>query len=297
MEMQFKSLNIPVAVVGPGSQPEEEDGAVLDYLQMPHEMSVFHAPLLMDEQVSAYPAVEQVLCALQDSLTAITQKNLKTSLLSATDQYRIELSHLSAEDAHFLNRFLGEGEVAVKVTLGNQLIAIQETVLTGVWRVTEDQVSVGRREWIEVGSLPSAVIQQSFTDALPAVALPSPLPSGVINAPAVIHELNARSADYLLGQEGHTLNLSLLPQTPEDITLLMQVLGVGNTVALSRGYGACRVSATQLTHVWWVQYFNSDDRMILNSLEVVDFPIVIQASLEDIEDSVGRLAEMVEAVS
>jgi hydrogenase-1 operon protein HyaF len=48
--------------------------------------------------------------------------------------------------------------------------------------------------------------------------------------------------------------------------------------------------------VWWVQYFNSDDRLILNSIEVVDFPLVIQAAIEDLEDSAVRIREMMESV-
>lgn len=289
MDMQFKSLNIPVAIVGPGSQPDEEDGAVLEYMPMPHDMSVFHAPLLMDEQLSSYPDAAKVLAELQGKLSEVVNQSAQAC--------SIEMTHLSAEDATFINRFLGEGEVSVKVRAEDQLIAIQESVLTGVWRVTRDLAEGGRKESIEVGCLPSALIQETFRTAQSAVALPDVLPSGIINSPAVIHELNARSASYVMGQEAHTLNLSLLPQSPEDLTLLTEVLGVGETIALSRGYGACRVTATQLNHIWWVQYFNSDDRMILNSLEVVDFPIVIQASLEDIQDSVERLVEMLESVA
>ena len=289
MDIQFKSLNIPVAIVGPGSQPDEEDGAVLEYMPMPHDMSVFHAPLLMDEQLSSYPDAAKVLAELQGKLSEVVNQSAQAC--------SIEMTHLSAEDATFINRFLGEGEVSVKVRAEGQLIAIQESVLTGVWRVTRDLAEGGRKESIEVGYLPSALIQETFRTAQSAVALPEVLPAGIINSPAVIHELNARSASYVMGQEAHTLNLSLLPQSPEDLTLLTEVLGVGETIALSRGYGACRVTATQLNHVWWVQYFNSDDRMILNSLEVVDFPIVIQASLEDIQDSVERLVEMLESVA
>jgi hydrogenase-1 operon protein HyaF len=44
--------------------------------------------------------------------------------------------------------------------------------------------------------------------------------------------------------------------------------------------------------VWWVQYFNSQDTLILNTLEVSDVPNVACASPEDIADSRQRLEEI-----
>jgi hydrogenase-1 operon protein HyaF len=46
--------------------------------------------------------------------------------------------------------------------------------------------------------------------------------------------------------------------------------------------------------VWWVQYFNSQDMNILNTLEVVDVPAVACAAQEDINDSADRLSEILE---
>ena len=39
----MKTLSIPVRVVGPGSQPEEES---LQYLDIPREMNTFRMPLV-----------------------------------------------------------------------------------------------------------------------------------------------------------------------------------------------------------------------------------------------------------
>ena len=63
---------------------------------------------------------------------------------------------------------------------------------------------------------------------------------------------------------------------------------------LSRGYGNCRISSTGTRHVWWVQYFNSQDRTILNSLEITAVPSVACAAPEDITDSAQRLEEIME---
>jgi hydrogenase-1 operon protein HyaF len=62
---------------------------------------------------------------------------------------------------------------------------------------------------------------------------------------------------------------------------------------LSRGYGNCRVTATGVARVWWVQYFNSQDALILNTIEVTEVPAVACAAALDLEDSAERLAEVI----
>jgi hydrogenase-1 operon protein HyaF len=42
---QYAELGIPVSVVGPGSQPDEEDGMQLNYMKLPNDMSVFQPPI------------------------------------------------------------------------------------------------------------------------------------------------------------------------------------------------------------------------------------------------------------
>jgi hydrogenase-1 operon protein HyaF len=286
MTTQFRQLNIPVSVIGPGSQADEGD-LELDYLPMPKDMHVFHAPSLMDEHLENYPQAAEVLLKLQHQLESITDiRQLPEA---------IELDHLSADDLNFVNRFLGEGEVLAIVTTPSGVDEIQETVLAGVWRSTAK--SDGQRhERLEVGYLPRSVIEKTFSQAVSELELTQDFPAGVINAPSLLSELSAGAATYRTGDEANIINLSLLPQTPEDLLYLTQCLGVGETVVLSRGYGACRVTATHLKSVWWVQYLNSDDRLILNSVEVVDFPIVIQAAIEDLEDSAMRIREMMESV-
>ncbi|HNH90452.1 MAG TPA: hydrogenase expression/formation protein, partial [Thiobacillaceae bacterium] len=94
--------------------------------------------------------------------------------------------------------------------------------------------------------------------------------------------------------EPHIINLSLLPFSPEDAAWLDQCLGRGRVTLLSRGYGNCRITATGVARVWWVQYFNSQDALILNTLEITDVPEVARAAAEDLADSAARLADILE---
>ncbi len=45
--------------------------------------------------------------------------------------------------------------------------------------------------------------------------------------------------------------------------------------------------------MWWVQYFNSMDTLILNTIEVVDMPEVVLAADEDYTDTIERLGEYI----
>ena len=93
------------------------------------------------------------------------------------------------------------------------------------------------------------------------------------------------------------LNLTLLPLTPDDLTLLDRALPPGSVAILSRGFGNCRVSATSIRHLWRVQYFNSMQTLILNTLEITRVPEVALAATEDLADSHERLRELLDWMS
>jgi hydrogenase-1 operon protein HyaF len=49
-----------------------------------------------------------------------------------------------------------------------------------------------------------------------------------------------------------------------------------------------------MPHCWRVVYYNSQDVVILNTVEIGDLPEVAQAAREDLEDSHERLAEVLQ---
>ncbi len=278
--MNMHLMGIPV--VGVGSQPEEDEA--LNYLEMPMGMATFRQAILPEqEDLATYPQVHTLLQQVQDLLET------GTGLL--------DLNPTSAAERRLLNQILSDGEVSVLFDTGNGgHIEVQETSLPGVWwHRTLDAHKACVDEMLEVGAIPQLVQQSSFADAAANFALPdaNALPNGIINAPGLLSELHAAVTQQSFG---HVINLSLLPLSPEDLTHITQCLGVGKTAILSRGYGNCRITATAIQNVWWVQYFNSTDTLILNTLEVVDVPLVACASTEDLADSRERLQEIREAL-
>ena len=284
----MKPIDIPVVGIGPGSQPLEEDGADLSYPRMPHSMATYEPPTL--------PEADEV-AALAGGLALLQRLNRVLAAHRVDDPPEVlDLSGLDAENRDMIDQTLGEGEVSVRFE-GSDDLRVQETRLAGIWRVRSiGPHGMAERDQIEVADIPGVVRSLAFRQAAAQAEIRKPVPEGVLNAPPVLVELNDRSAHWDRGVEPHVVNLTLLPQTEEDLVYLDAALGQGPVTILSRGYGNCRITATGLRNVWWVQHFNSQEHLILNTLEVVDVPAAALAAKEDIEDSAGRLAEILVAL-
>lgn len=268
---------------GPGSQPAEEDDAQFDFMEMPKGMHTYSMPQVPEPEDASNvgPALE-VLKRVQ---AAVAKQ-------SPTQPCRVfDLTGLDDENRKFIDQVLGEGEVSIVAGSG---IQAQESVLAGIWRVHYvDETGALLRDTIEAGAFPGAVLEIAQLGAQEAMQpLQDPLPAGVLNAPALITELDDKISHCRPGAEAHVINLTLLPLSEEDLAFLDRRLGKGDVTILSRGYGNCRITSTRVRNVWWVQYFNSRDALILNTIEVVDVPEVACAAAEDLEDSAQRLMEI-----
>lgn len=278
----------PAPLLGPGSQPE--DDSVLDVMPMPREMSTFQMPRV-PERVD--PAA---LAAARDLLASFLQALEAWDADGASAAPTLELRGVAPAVQAITNQVLGEGEVSVRVGGGRDL-RIQETVFAGLWRGCElDAQGVLVRDWLEAGVVPRVVLEAARSAAAPRLAVPDPadLPPGVMNAPAVLAEIHSAQQALPIGGSARQVNLTLLPMSPADRTLLEQALPVGPVAMISRGFGNCHVSSTGVRDVWRVQYFNSMNTLILDTLEAVDVPEVAIASAEDLQDSRVRLAELVQ---
>ncbi|MDO9709326.1 hydrogenase expression/formation protein [Paracraurococcus lichenis] len=193
-----------------------------------------------------------------------------------------------------LDGLLGQGEVSI-VVAGQHTREIQETVLTGLWRVrTTDATGRVLAEELEVAEIPDAVLLAAEHGTLPAVPPPPPA-EGLMNAPALIEEIRARAASWRPGAPNHVISFTLLPVNEADMALLRATLGTGPVLGLSRGYGHCRVQLTGCRRVWSVQYLNARDAIVLDTLEIGGVPEAILAAAEDFADSALRLGEILEA--
>jgi hydrogenase-1 operon protein HyaF len=258
---------------------------------MPTDMAVFSAPQLPKQTSRA------LVTAVQTRLAALLSRMEATDFMRATDITENLLAWPESERL-LAGDLLGFGEVSAyavdRRTADTRIWRVQETAFPGLWRVLSipesDKKSQPIVDFLQAGSIPPVLGEVM----LAASAAAHPLPEraeGLMNAPALMREIHARARAWKEGDAPCLFNFTLLPVTPADLEALYGWLGHREVSILSRGYGNCRMSSTRLSYVWWVQYFNSMDTLILNTLEITVLPEAALAAREDYEDSRRRLLE------
>jgi len=271
-------FTLPPTGFGPGSQPADDS---VDYMVLPQDMRTYSPALPeVDDPEALGPAL-----ALLESLGEMAGRVAVSGRSESVD-----LAPLDAPNRRLVAETLGEGEVSARLR-GIPAIAVQESVFAGIWQLAGDRI-----DRAEVAPVPWRATMNPFAPHRPALLTGAPKGPGVVNAPPILTELMDRSAAFAPGDAPHVVNLTLLPHTEADLAWLDAALGEGAVTLLSRGYGNCRVTATALPHVWRVQFFNSMDTLILDTFEVTAMPEVAVAAPEDLSDSAGRIAEVLEAL-
>lgn len=210
------------------------------------------------------------------------------------DPSLISLRSLKSSDRDTILDVLGEGDVWGSVG-GSVGYTFTESVLTGLWYVEATSPDGAKTDWLEVARIPQAVLHAAEHMPRESIRIPEQMPQGAMNSLALLTELQQRSTAYRPGEDNHIINFTLLPITEADAEVLTTVLGQIPLVIRGGGYGSCRIFASGLRHVWAVQYLNSMDKVILDTLEIGGVPVAALAAREDLAESAGRLPEMMQA--
>ncbi|MGB5164506.1 MAG: hydrogenase expression/formation C-terminal domain-containing protein [Woeseiaceae bacterium] len=275
--------NIPVRVIGPGSQPGIDEDENLEYMHMPSDMAKYTPPLMPDpEEVQHLDGAREAMDWLRASL-ADYQPGSKPMVA--------DLSALNDECRALVNQILGEGEVSITCD-GSGTARTQESVLAGVWRTlyldANDKVIC---DLLEVADVPH-VFEQCKQAGQPINTSSDGVADTLSNALPILVELEASCDRYNSLGNTHTINMTLLPLSDEELEFLDQRLGRGPIDILSRAYGRCQIISTGTRDVWWVRHYNSMGILILNLLEVVSVPEIVGAAAEDLADSAQRLNDI-----
>jgi hydrogenase-1 operon protein HyaF len=275
---------IPVVAFGPGSQPDED--GTLDCLSLPQGMDTYRPPARPEpEDLDGRAAAQGALQAIRDALALAA---------GGGEAAAVDLAGLPAADRRLVDQVLGEGEVSIQLLGddGDPVLRIQEAVFAGIWRLLGHDAQGRAVDRVEVGPLPAIVRATAALDGARARRVDAPAPAGVLNATPVLVELAEQRQAWRPARAPHVVNLSLLPMAPQDIAWLDHVLGTGRVRMLSRGYGNCRITDCEVPRTWRVVYYNSQDAVILNTVEVTDLPEVACAAAQDLQDSLARLREV-----
>jgi hydrogenase-1 operon protein HyaF len=281
----MKLRDIPVVPLGPGSQPEEPDGAQLEYIDMPKGVNTYSIPDTPEaDEVRDLLGAREAMQWLLDALGRYEPDG---------DPLMANITRLDERNRELVNQILGDGEVSAKYA-GVVRARMQEAVLAGVWRTFYlDESGNITHDLVEVADVPYLVRMPASRDPDPLARLRNlQPPDEVMNAMPIITEIREHADQFPITGKPHSINLTLLPLSKEDIEFLETALGQGPIDLLSRGYGDCRVRSTSIPNVWWVRFYNSMGTVVLDTLEVIDVPGVACAALEDIRDSKKRLEDI-----
>ena len=210
--------DIPVKVIGPGSQPDSDDGDRLAYMNMPNDMARYVRP--------AAPEPEDVL-RLEGARSAMDW--LRHTLASYDRDSDAAIANLAALDdasRDIVNQVLGEGEVSITYA-GNHRARTQESVLAGVWRTFYiDEQDRLLADIIEVADVPRLVHSNDGRHR-PINTGSEQVPGDVMNALPILVELESQLDNFVSDGTTNSINLTLLPLSEADVEFLDRRLGRG----------------------------------------------------------------------
>lgn len=124
----------------------------------------------------------------------------------------------------------------------------------------------------------------------------NPLPTQQVdglsgNADAVLHEIVALLETYTTTGEMGAIDLHSLPLTPADYELLRATLTEGEVHAHINAIGNSDIHETCYPGVWWLTYYNAEDDVVAELLEVTSVPQILKAPEEDMRDGLARLRD------
>ena len=133
----------------------------------------------------------------------------------------LDMTDLDADSRQSLLEMLGEGEVSGSVSLDDVHYSITESLLREVWHLTGSDGN----EYLEVAAIPSVITRAAASLRSAPVPLP-PAGPGIMNGLALLAEINEHAGNWHPGIEhNRVLNFTLLPTSPADQQLLIDVLG------------------------------------------------------------------------
>ena len=197
----MKLRDIPVVPLGPGSQPEEADGAQLEYIAMPKGISTYSRPDTPEpEEVRDLIGAREAMDWLRSALARYEPDG---------EPQMANISRLDEASRDLINQILGDGEVSAKFE-GVVRARMQESVLAGIWRTFYlDENERITHDLLEVGDVPYLV-------RMPVSADPDPFgrlskvrpPENAMNAMSIITEVAGHAREFPLSKRPHSINLT-----------------------------------------------------------------------------------------
>ena len=113
-----------------------------------------------------------------------------------------------------------------------------------------------------------------------------------VNALGFLNEIaTALEALKATGQE-QILYLTHPPLTDEDESRLREALGTGRITIVSNEGNITAWSLTGIPCVWWGEYRDEIERVVLKAIEIAPIPHLAMSQPDDIDDGIAKLKSL-----
>ncbi len=114
----------------------------------------------------------------------------------------------------------------------------------------------------------------------------------LMNAPAILHEILQALKDFYNKGERHVIYINKLPLTEEDKHVILDVLRDGQVkISFKSATQKVEWRETGISGVWIGVFFDRDEKPILETIEITDFPMLAACQREDIEEAIKTLED------
>jgi hydrogenase-1 operon protein HyaF len=115
-----------------------------------------------------------------------------------------------------------------------------------------------------------------------------------MNAPAILYEILQALKDFYNKGERHIIYINKLPLTKEDKHVILDVLRDGQVkIFLKSASQKVEWRETGISGVWMGVFFDRDEKPILETIEITDFPMLAMSQREDIEEAIKTLEDRI----
>jgi hydrogenase-1 operon protein HyaF len=115
-----------------------------------------------------------------------------------------------------------------------------------------------------------------------------------MNAPAILYEILQALKDFYNKGERHIIYINKLPLTEEDKHVILDVLRDGQVkIFLKSASQKVEWRETGISGVWIGVFFDRDEKPILETIEITDFPMLAMSQREDIEEAIKTLEDRI----
>ncbi len=243
-----------------------------------HEAALATLKLVKSIREAAQKAVEN---ATQQTGEIVIEENpLLTLPFDAMD----------AKHLDFIIATLASGEV--RISANNGALRVEETSLTGLWRVQENE-----KQKFVLAPIPNEVLT-AIKAGKKSLEVPSEKPEGLFSSPAILEELSAAQKEANLEvldfNPPHMVELTRQPIEKEDMAWLKSVLGAGTTEIWLTGFANARMQSTKYCGIWRSTLLNKAGKTLLDSFVVTLLPPEVPVSPDEFTDTVRECDELIE---